>query len=214
MKFALLTATAIAALISTSAAHAQDAQGKNGFYAGIVAGYSYTDFDLEAGPVAAGANQFDQAYLHAGEFGLVGGYHHDLPHNFFIEAEAEALVSYGDEDGLLAENVQVEKNGALGLYIKPGYHINDRWGAFLTLGAQWIEYTVENPAANYEKSDSSTGFLMGIGANYRLDEDVSITAEYNRVQPLDVKYEYVPGVTASRFDPELDIVKVALKYHF
>jgi opacity protein-like surface antigen len=214
MKFALFAATAIAALSFNSAAMAQDSKDKNGFYAGIVAGYSYTDLDLEAGPIGGSPNQFDQAYMHAGEFGLVGGYHYVLPRNFFVEAEAEALVSFGDEQNLFNSGIEVEKDGAVGIYVKPGYQIDERWGTFLTLGAQWVEYSVKNPANGYDESDSAGGFLMGIGANYRLDKDVSITAEYNRVQPLDVKYEYVPGVTGSRFDPELDIVKVALKYHF
>lgn len=211
MRASLLTCTALALVIASPAAAET---GKNGFYAGIVAGYSHTDFDIEAGPVGAGPNQFAQEYMHAGDFGIVGGYHFDLPRNFFLEAEADAVVSSGEVDTILGSQLKIEKEGAYGLYLKPGYHLNDKWSTFLTLGAQWIEYTATNAPAGYEETDSSGGFLYGIGVDYKLDADVSVSAEYNRVQPLDVKYEYVPGVTGSRFDPELDILKVALKYHF
>lgn len=215
MRHSLLSRTALAGLLVLVATPAAANKDKNGFYAGLVGGYSHTDLDLEAGPVGApAATLHDQKYLHAGEFGVVGGYHLNLPRNFFLEAEAEVLVSFGRETGLFNSDVKVEKDGAVGVYLKPGYQINEKWGTFLTLGAQWIEYTVTNAPADFKDSDSSAGFLHGFGFNYALDKDVTLTAEYNRVQPLDVKYEYVPGGTWSRFDPELDIVKVALKYNF
>lgn len=214
MRMQLLSKTALITVLALISAPAVADTDKNGFYAGIVAGYSYTDLDLEAAPIGGTTNQFDQKYLHAGEFGLVGGYHHKLPRSFFVEAEVEALVSMGRETGLFNSDLKVEKDNAFGIYLKPGYQINDKWGAFVTLGAQWIEYTAINDSINYEESDRSAGFLHGIGVNYALDKDVTLTAEYNRVQPLDVTYEIVPGATTSRFDPELDIVKLALKYNF
>lgn len=190
------------------------AAAKNGWYAGIVTGYSHTDMDIEAGPVGAGPTQFEQANIHAGEFGFVGGYEHDLPNNFFVGGEVEGLVAFGDKNGLLAENVDIEKTTSFGLYVKPGYRIDARWSGFATLGMQWVGYELRNPAAGYKEDDTEIGFLIGAGVDYKLDEDVSLALEYNRVQPLDVKYQYVPGAVDSRFDPELDIVKMALKYHF
>lgn len=216
MRASLLSCTALAGLLASASAPALAADyGKTGFYAGLVGGYSHSDFDISAGPVGAAPNQFASESMHAGEFGLVGGYRFDLPNNtFFIEAEVEALVSMGRETQLLGSQLKIEKDGSLGVYIKPGYHINDKWGAFLTLGAHWVEYTATNAPAGFERTDRAAGFLYGIGTNYRLDKDVSLTAEYNRVHLNDLRYEHDPGVTYSRFETDIDMVKVALKYHF
>lgn len=209
-----MRAIIIAMLISALAQSAYAQTTKSGFYAGIVGGYSHTDLDLEGGPVGGTPTQFGQSYLHAGEIGLVAGYQHSLPRDFFIGVEMEAMLSMGEESGLFNSALEVEKDGTFTLALKPGYEFNDRWSAFLTLGMQRLEYTARYAPAGYEESDSSAGFLHGAGVNYQLDEDVSLTMEYNRVQPLDLEYEYIPGVTGARFDPEIDMVKLALKYHF
>lgn len=201
-----------AAIALPTAALAADAE-KNGWYAGIVTGYSYTDLDIEAGPVGGAPNQYDQSNLSSGEFGFVGGYEHDFANNFFLGGEVEGLVGFGEKRDLLPAAVDISKTTSFGLYVKPGYRIDERWSGFLTLGFQWVGYELRNPGV-YEKNDTEVGYLYGFGVDYKLDQDVSLALEYNRVQPKDVKYEYVPGAVDSRFDPELDIVKLALKYHF
>lgn len=190
MKFSVFATVAALTAIVPFSAHAEV---REGFYAGIVAGYSHTDFDLEAGPVGSGPNQYGQSNLHSGDSGIMGGYRHHLPCNFFVAAEADIVASTGSESGLFGANVEVEKDSAFGVYVKSGYQINEKWDGFLTLGAQWIEYTVSNSSAGFQESDSSGGFLYGLGATYRLDEEVSLTAEYNRVQPLDGNMNSCPA---------------------
>ncbi len=206
----------LAALLATTAVFTASpaAAQKDGVYAGIVLGASYTDFDLEAHLVGGGQLD-DQQYLAAFEYGANVGYHYNLPRNFFVDVEAEFLLASGSEGGFFGVDLEASKEYSYAFIVKPGYQINDKWGAFLVAGAQWISYEAEFAPGGFKESDSSGGFLFGLGANYALNERISLTAEYNRVQPLDVTYVYDPAtVTDSRFDPELDIVKLAVKYHF
>lgn len=204
---ALLASTAI--LTATPAlAH------KNGAYAGIVLGGSYTDFDLEA-HLLGGGQLDDQQYLAAFEYGANIGYHYNLPRDFFLEVEGEILFATGSEGGFFGVDLEASKEYSYAFYVKPGYQIDEKWGAFLVAGAQWISYEAKFAPGGFKESDKSGGFIWGLGVNYSFNESVSLSAEYNRVQPLDVTYVYDPAtVSDSRFDPELDIVKVALKYHF
>lgn len=203
-RFAAIAFFATALLAATAFAEDTD---KNGFYAGVVLGYSHNDLDLNTGATT------DNTSLHAGEFGVVGGYQLELPSNFFVAAEAEALVSFGKENGLLGSSVDVDKQNTFGLYAKPGYHLNDQWSAFVTLGVQWANYQLRNVASGYETDNDSAGFLYGVGADYQLDRDVSLTLEYNRVEQSDIDYSLSAGTTTT-VDPTSDIVKLALKYHF
>lgn len=211
MKHIALAALISAALVSTAHARSDD---RNGFYAGLVTGYTLSDFDAKAGPVGGAATQSEQVTMHGGDFGFVGGYQHEFADRFFLAGEIDLLGSIGEEENIFAQDVDLRAYSAWGVYLKPGMHLNDRWSTFLTLGARWSTYEVTNNAASYQETDTGAGFVAGVGVDYLLGDDVTLSAEYNHIESEELKFQYAPGATDSRFDPTLDVLKLALKYHF
>lgn len=211
MKHIALAALISTALISTAHARSDD---RNGFYAGLVTGYTLSDFDAEAGPAGGTATQSEQFTMHGGDFGFVGGYQHEFSNRFFLAGEIDLLGSFGEEENKFAEEVDIRGYSALGIYVKPGMHLNDRWSSFLTLGARWSSYELTNNTAGYQETDTAAGFVAGAGVDYMLGDGVSLSAEYNHVESGKLEYQYVPATTDSRFEPTLDILKLGLKYHF
>lgn len=209
MKALLLTLLAVLLLTSTPA-HAID----NGFYGGATVGVSRTDLDLEAAPPGSTAAIFDQAEFDTLEYGALAGYHQNFARNFFLETELDFVFAEGDEDNLFGTPLATEKNHSYAINFKPGYQWNNDWGAFLVLGWQWVEYESSFAPSGFSGKDTGHGLNHGLGVNYTISDRVSLTGEYVRVQTTDVAFEHNPGALASRFDPELDTVKVALRYHF
>lgn len=199
-------------LVLLLAANANAAE--NGFYGGVTAGYGYNDFDLEAAPPGSPAAIYDQSEFNSFEYGLLAGYHYNFSEKFFLETELDFALSNGDTANLFGSALQAEKKHTYGINFKPGYQFNDLWGGFVVLGWSWAEYEAEYAPSGFSEAETGHGVNYGFGVNYALNERVTLTGEYTRVQITDIEFNHDPGILTSRFDPELDTLRLALKYHF
>ncbi|MEQ8405859.1 MAG: porin family protein [Oceanicaulis sp.] len=161
MKTILLASAA--ALLATSAASAQDAQGQ--FKLG--GGYTFLDFD--------------DAEFHA--VTVRGGY--DFHKFFGIEGEAiaglnEETVTVMVEDlatGIMVPvDVDTSLQYGLGIFFKAHYPFTERFSAFARAGYVWTE--IEAGFPTFTTSDDTDGNAYGVGAEIAINEEFSARGEY------------------------------------
>ncbi len=158
-----ISALALTAVFSVSAASAQDAARWTGFYAGFATNIIAPEFDNSpiATPLQEGTG-----------FGFYGGYNYAMGSNFVVGAEVGVSGPVAFQTVL--GNPDFEFDNMLNARIRGGYAIGSAM-VYGSLGYQVVNY---GAAAGISTSGSADGLVYGIGMEMLLTDTVSVRIDY------------------------------------
>jgi outer membrane immunogenic protein len=207
MPRVLYTALALAAL-SAGAAHAADlyvpaadqvitqSTDWTGFYLGASLGYGWAE-------ALHGGDPTDPSDLQGGLVGIQAGYNYQMD-SLVVGIEADLALAgivegddtqhFQDDDGI---NALSTVRGRIGFAA----------GDLLFYGTAGLALANLD---TYDESQLLTGWVAGVGAEYKVTEDISLKAEYLY---HDFGSNYVDGY-GDDFDITASTVKVGLNFHF
>ncbi|WP_415902417.1 outer membrane protein [Neptuniibacter sp. QD29_5] len=152
--------------------------------------------------------------------GLHLGYKHKVSEDAFVAAE----VFYNDEsaettslNGVLRSELELE--ATYGINFKAGVELTEKFSVYGIAGATWVDldtrnsYTFAPPVKS--KSDDEVALSLGVGAEYAVNNNWSVKAEYIRVNDTD--FDAPKEVVLNQFNPneaEYDNFNVSLSYYF
>jgi len=152
--------------------------------------------------------------------GLHLGYKHKVTEDAFVAAE----VFYNDEsaettslNGVLRSELELE--ATYGINFKAGVELTEKFSVYGIAGATWVDldthnsYTFAPPVKS--KSDDEVALSLGVGAEYAVNSNWSVKAEYIRVNDAD--FDAPKEVVLDQFNPneaEYDNFNVSLSYYF
>lgn len=147
-------------------------------------------FGVSAGMADINADNFDEPIQLEGSFG------YDVwQHSWGIltaELTAGTSVSEGDIDLGLGAEWDVTTVG-----VAAAYRMSDvTFYPLARVGYQYADVSIDGPLG--DSGDDDTGLLAGIGAGYRLAEDIALELSWNR--------------QFSVFDEDLDIISLGVRF--
>ncbi|WP_415904785.1 outer membrane protein [Neptuniibacter sp. QD48_55] len=152
--------------------------------------------------------------------GLHLGYKKMVTDDAFLAAE----LFYNNEssettnlNGLLRADLELE--ASYGVNFKAGVEVTDKLSVYGIAGATWLDLDVRNSYvfASPVKygSEDEVALSLGVGAEYSVNNNWSVKAEYTRVN--DVDFDAPKEVVLNQFNPneaEYDNFNVSLSYYF
>lgn len=202
MKKSALAALVLTALVATPAL--ADNSGK--FYGA-----------LDLGSVTFNGANFgglngNTTFLNPGAFRFAGGY--NITPMFAVEAGYTMVGDSTISSGVMQEAL---KSSALSVAGVGNYAINDTFGIFGKLGFAntKVDYTC-TPAANCAPvptavSGSKTNLTFGLGAQYNINKQFAIRAQYEDLGKVTLQKVYINGTSA---DVSLKMISIGGVYNF
>ena len=197
-----------------------------GAYAGVHVGYTAVEtetFGGAAGGVVAAPLANGEIDPDGFMFGVHGGYNYQFANGFLVGVEAEL-------NGLNADGAADCPNPAFSCSVEIGFQANatarlgyalNRFMVYGEIGASYIDADFAadsgNAAALETGTDSDTGLLVGVGAEFAATERLLVKAEYNFADHELFFENSLPGgarVTDYAVDAEVHTVKLGLTFKF
>jgi len=115
---------------------------------------------------------------------------------------------------------EVSLNAAYGAKLKPGVMVTDGFSVFASLGVTVLDFDVDNAYTfappMRTASERESVFSFGFGAEYKLNDHVSVIGEVTRTQ--DVTFDPIPEVAVpgkiNRNDLDLSTTTIGIAYRF
>jgi len=133
-------------------------------------------------------------------YGLNLGYQFHLTDDFFLAGE----IFYQDQD-IRTRNInnllitELTLNSSYGFKLKSGFDVNDKLAVYGFAGQTTLDFDIDNsyPFAPPLTNDSTDvdEFTIGVGLEYAVTDNWSITAEYNQLN--DVSFDPIPEVAVA-----------------
>jgi outer membrane immunogenic protein len=229
----VLAATALFAMGGTSLAADIAAEPTpydwSGMYAGVIAGYSWSDFDVNADQPNTPAFDLSQSFgVEGGQVGLEAGWNHQIDSLVFGIAADISLSDAEDPsniDTVFEDELYVGKHdyfatvrGRLGyamdnvlVYATGGLAITD--AEFRYENYSDSTHTVlDQPIVKDHKT--LLGWTAGGGVELALGETVSVKAEYLYSDFGSLDFDFIPGDLTGDADVTSHIVRAGLLIHF
>ncbi len=195
---------------------------KDGFYAGIAAGYdSYKtkqNIDLTLTVTITGNPPVDATGFVGGLFAGYGQYFE----KFYLGGEIFANTSNADVSSVVSiaavpsiYDASFSVGASYGISILPGYKVNDSSLFYLRLGYEWAHlsgnesFTISGLSTYDSRSTWAGGFQYGLGLETVIYPKLSLRGEYTHVDYG--SYHYVSGTSVSPADNQ---GMLGLIYHF
>ncbi|WP_415886383.1 outer membrane protein [Neptuniibacter sp. QD37_6] len=193
-----------------------------GFYVGGQIGSTTLGHSIErnqgAAPPAASISTFSEESDVS--VGVHLGYKKMVTDDAFLAAE----LFYNNEsaettnlNGVLRSDLELE--ASYGVNFKAGVEVTDKLSVYGIAGATWLDLDVRNSYvfASPVKygSEDEVALSLGVGAEYAVNNNWSVKAEYTRVN--DVDFDAPKEVVLNQFNPneaEYDNFNVSLSYYF
>jgi outer membrane immunogenic protein len=243
MKRRLLLSIAAGAVMATSAG-AADLGGATdyapaaspftwtGFYLGAHAGYGWSDKDWtlidNAGP--GDSNQFGSVVTSHDADGGLGGFQIGYNHQFNgVVLGLESEFSWTGMDGYstwlneddLFRDASTDIDWIITLAGRVGVTF-DRTLVYAKGGVAWADESFSHTGGSdtnvrfFTGDNTATGWLIGAGLEYAMDQNWSIKAEYNYIDFGDERVSVTDGERTAIFDidQDLQIAKIGINYRF
>lgn len=128
----------------------------------------------------------------------------DVAHNLAIEA----MVALSAKDDVVTRNgvntqSRTKVHNMYGLYLKPHAMVGDNLEVFGRFG--YVQARLKRFAPGFRISDSEDGASYGMGASYKLTENLSLTGDY---------LVYISEKTSGSAKGKLEGVNIGLRYNF
>lgn len=206
-KSALLAAFALSLAATTVSANAQG--GWSGFYVGLETGVARNIVNLTASGLGPVDEDQSDTGLIAGAF---AGYDHQIG-DFVIGGVADIdYVGTGDLvfDG--KADTSYDMNWVATARVRAGWAPNDQLLLFGTGGVAFagVNGSLGSLVGSVPISSTETGYVLGLGAEYRFNGNWSVKGEYLYHNFGTVSAEGTDAV----FKPRLDVFKIGLAYRF
>jgi outer membrane autotransporter protein len=205
----------IAAIISTLLLGASANAKTEGSHIGL----NLIKSDIKANELTLGGSEYlnSEGFLVRSEdkisFGLNYGYSFNFD-NFFVTPsiflDYSSLSTVGDVPG--GAKTSFDLDYRIGAKANIGYDITDNISAYLIGGFAGNKYK-SNWAFNGNSSETrafDTSFLYGLGASYKISDNISANLEYERSE-IDMEVTTLPD-TNQNFD--LQVIRVGVAYNF
>ncbi|MBC7137873.1 MAG: porin family protein [Defluviimonas sp.] len=188
-----------------------------GFYSGVFLGYADDDADVDdEGDIALD----DQPNPSGALGGIAAGYNFQSGKWVYgIEADIAATdlndtSSIGLPDDLPDAEFEIDINSMATLRGRVGYDMG-RWMPYATAGvaAADADYTLDTPTGSVEDDNGMTGYTVGFGAEYAINERWSAKGEYLYTS-LEGEFEGDGVVDDTDVDHEIHTVRAGLNYRF
>lgn len=156
-------------------------------------------------------------------FGVHAGYKVKVTEDAFVAAE----VFYNDEsaetinlNNMLKTRIDLESS--YGINFKAGVEVTPKFSVYGIAGATWVDFDIHNgyPFAPPTRSgsDDDVALSLGAGFEYAVSSQLSVKAEYTRVNDLDFNgLPEFPTSQNNRVNPneiDYDNISVSLSYYF
>ena len=218
MKHILLSGVAAISLLA-SPAMAED-KPFSGAYLGVSAGYTAGDVESEFDFTPLGRGTFSGDEDASGfNFGGFAGYRHQFISDFVLGAEIGGSFSNADGERsnvfIASDTLTLEKKNEIYVSLKPGYAFNDKLLGYLIGGYQRANFELSYTDGTNTTSadDDFGGFHFGVGAEYKIEESVSLRLEYINQQFEDQSYT-TAGIGTETYEGDANVFKVGLAYNF
>ncbi len=184
-----------------------------GFYTGVFLGYADDDADVDD---EGGIALDDQPNPSGGLGGITGGYNFQSGQWVYgIEADIAAtdLNDTGSLDAADSE-FEIDINSMATLRGRIGYDMG-RWMPYATAGAAAadVDYTFDTPAGSIDDDGTMTGYTVGFGAEYAINDRWSAKGEYLYTS-IEGEFEGDGVVDDTDVDHEIHAVRAGLNYRF
>jgi outer membrane immunogenic protein len=208
MRRGALLLAAAAAIGGAGAAQAQEPFTWTGFYIGAKAGYIWGNVDADSGVGDADANP--EGFLLGGQ----AGYDYQLPgSNIVLGAFVAAPVLFADdEETVVGLDVEAELDWAVTIAARAGYAFGDLL-PYVMAGYTMGEGTgsVDGGGIDQEITESHDGYLVGLGADLRLDENFAVGFGWTYTDLSEETYNFPVPVSAG-FDGNAIFLKADFRF--
>jgi outer membrane immunogenic protein len=194
----------------------------DGFYIGVQGGYDAYDVKANSSIAGVGSNNVD-LNVKGWVGGLMLGYGKYFNNLYYLGGEvfgnysnASENFNTSDTDGVtpIAYNGKVNVNGSYGLALLPGFKINDATLGYVRLGYNWasIKYQEsETGVGSASKTNTSGGFVYGVGMETLIAANWSVRAEYTYTNYNSFNTSLGAGTSVEPADNQF---MLGLLYHF
>lgn len=226
MKYKLLALGAVS-FMSLSAAMAAD-KPKSGFNVGLQGGYVSHSGTLShkqnLNPKSAGTDSSNISGS-SGDIGIFVGYMMNLSSNVFagVDIYAQYQSAEGDHRYHTTTNIftttKVKMKETFGANLMLGMH-HGCLSPFIKLGYANTKFELNSETVSgalkfsNKKSNRKGGFLLGLGADYRLNKNWSLGAEWTHTWYSSISNDYARGRLGNSYKPRVSNVNLRLKYSF
>ncbi len=205
-KSVLLAAFALSLAATTVSAKAQG--GWSGFYVGLETGVARNIVNLTASSGPVDEDQSDTGFV-AGAF---AGYDHQIG-DFVIGGVADIdYVGTGDLVFQGKADTSYDMNWVATARVRAGWAPNDQLLLFGTGGVAFagVNGSLGSFGGPIAISSTETGYVLGLGAEYRFKTNWSVKGEYLHHNFGTISADGTDAV----FKPRLDVFKIGLAYRF
>ncbi|WP_263081692.1 porin family protein [Endozoicomonas sp. Mp262] len=196
-----------------------------GFYVGGTAGMSA---DSSKAEIYTGANvktEYENFGQNAFNGGLYGGYTFDLD-GFSLGLEVDYLLGSSEikekttASGATTFELQLKRKDSYSASLLGALPVTNDLTLYGRLGYTQGKFELEQVAAGvtqYDDSDKAGGLTLGIGATYKLDQNLSVRADYRYVDYGKIEIDAKSGIGfTNKFeaDPSQQVFLVGVQYSF
>jgi len=93
----------------------------------------------------------------------------------------EGMYASGVNDGSLTisgYSTKLSLDSSYGLYAKPKLNLNDNFSVFSRIGFAQTKGTLSIPSVGWQSTNSNSSISYGLGASYKLNEQMNLNADY------------------------------------